>query len=84
MALIQVLMLTGSIVRVPVPSGPERTLLLASTTVLAPSVSTPSVSVTPPEKVLVVFGAKVVLPETTRLPWPDLTRAPAPAKVPVR
>ena len=84
MALSQVLMLTGSMVRVPVPSGPERTLLFASTTVFAPRVSTPSVRVTPPEKVLVVLAAKVVLPERTRLPWPDLVRAPVPAMVPVR
>ena len=84
MALSQVLMLTGSMVRVPVPSGPETTALFASTTVLAPSVRTPSERVTPPEKVLVVLAAKVVLPERTRLPWPDLVRAPVPAMVPVR
>ena len=55
-------MLAGSMVSVPVPSGPERTLLFASTTVFAPRVSVPSRRVTPPENVLVVAGAKVVLP----------------------
>ena len=70
-------------VRVPVPSGPERTLLFASTTVLAPRVRVPSVRVTPPENVLVVFGAKVVLPVRKSVPWPDLVRAPVPAIVPV-
>ena len=55
-------MLAGWIVSVPVPSGPERTLLLASTTVLAPRESVPSARVTPPENVLVVSGAKPVLP----------------------
>ena len=58
-------------------------MLLASTTVLAPRVRVPSVRVTPPENVLVVVGAKLVLPVRKRLPWPDLVRAPVPAMVPV-